>query len=258
MLKREKNNLDSMVYQRIIDSADVIHHHCECSRKRLSGKYEIPSAVTEFVAPHGHFFSYRNEVSPEEAREKIGISSDAFVYLHFGAIRGYKGIDKVLDAFKQVKKRGDILLVVGRMSGIGGIFERIKFACGRYLSSSMQFHLKTVDSEDIQIFVNASDAMVLGHTRGLNSGVAVLGMSFGKPVIGPDLGCIPFVLDQGMNLCYKTGNVQDLADKMLRIRDIDFAAVDLKNKAAARAWDWKNIASPVLSRCRSSSGGGAD
>lgn len=240
------DDVDYRAYQCIVNSANVIHHHCECSQVLVEQKYEVPADTIQFVAPHGHYFGYKDEISRDEARRRLGLSDDKFVFLHFGAIRGYKGIDLVLAAFRRARRKRDVMLVAGRMLGTGSFAARLKLAPYKYFAPTVHWHLRMIDSDEIQVFLNAADAIVLGHTSGLNSGVAVLGMSFGKPVVGPNLGCISSVLDQGINLMYETENVEDMADKLVQVREVDLAAAEVKNKAAAKSWDWKAIAEPVL------------
>lgn len=239
-------NVDAEVYQYLFDNADIVHHHCECSIERIAARYSVPDSLKQFVAPHGHYFSYSNTVSIEEARKSLGLPVDAFVYLHFGAIRDYKGIDMVLEAFQRVRKKNDILLVAGRMPGTGSPLARIKFAYFKNFAPRIKFHLRMIDDDDIQNYVNAANALVLGHSHGLNSGVAVLGMSFGRPVIGPRLGCIPSVLDQGENLIYPTGDLSSLVTQMANVKAISAEDASEKNRKAASEWHWAGIAQPVL------------
>jgi len=51
--------------------------------------------------------------------------------------------------------------------------------------------LDFIPDNDIQIYMNAADIIVLPYLDILNSGVAILAMSFGKPVIAPRTGSIP-------------------------------------------------------------------
>ncbi len=239
---------DQAVYQRVIDDADIIHHHCACSLEGIARRYAVDSEKRQFVAQHGHFFSYKNSVNREEARRELGIEEDAFVYLHFGAIRGYKGIHHVIDGFKRIRKKKDVLLIAGRMGYSGGFGERARLAIQKRFSSSMHFHLRMIDSDDIQLYLNASNVVVLGHTAGLNSGVAILGMSFGRPVIGPRVGCIPSVLGSGNNLLYEPGDISGLAARMQEARDHDSVKVCEENMRAARRWKWSEIAQPVVAK----------
>ena len=243
-------DIDSRIYQGVIDRADVIHHHCTRSLERLESRYKIPPGTRQFVAPHGHYFSYRNHVSKKDARGILSIPQSAFVYLHFGAVRGYKGIDLVLNAFRRVRRKGDLLLIAGRMEATGKLSDRLKLGLYRHFARSVRLHLQTVDSDAIQLFINAANVLVLGHKNGLNSGVAILGMSFGRPVIGPRLGCIHSVLDQGLNLTYETGSLDALVEQMRAAKRIPADQAADVNRAAAESWKWNRICEPVVDSLR--------
>jgi len=237
---------DLRAYQLVIDCADAIHHHCERSRERLADLYSVDRDTRQFVAAHGHYFAYKNEISSTDARNRLGIHPEAHVFLHFGALRSYKGIDIVLKAFRKARSGSDQLLIAGRASSQMSKRQKLKFHFYKHISPSTIVHMRSIDSDDIQIYLNAANTVVLGHSHGLNSGVAVLGVSFGRAVLGPDLGCISSALVGGANLLYKRGDVDDLAAKMRQAKELDFDEVTLLNKRLAANWQWTHITEQAI------------
>jgi len=247
------NSVDAEVYSQVVGSADVIHHHCDCSIESLSSRYPVGGQTRQFVQPHGHYLSYPNVITREEARRKLGIPADARVFLQFGQIRGYKGLNLLLTAFDRMKLENKFLLVAGLYSpptGPGAWRDRLHLAYRKRTDRQLLLHGRTIDSTRIQDYVNAADCLVLSHTAGLNSGVAVLGMSFGKPLIGPDLGCLAWVLRSGDNLIYPTGDIAALAAAMARLFDAPerLLAMGERNRQVAEQWRWEHIAGDVLNR----------
>lgn len=243
--------LDREVYDWIATRADCIHHHCEHSRNLLAQRYPATAQMRQIVVPHGHYLSYPNETSQQEARRKLGIPARARVLLQFGQIRGYKGLDLLLQAFDALKLERKFLLVAGQYSAPSGPNawrERLGLAWRKRTSSNFLLHGRSIDSDRIQDYVNAADAMVLSHTSGLNSGVAILGMSFGKPMVGPELGCLGWVLGQGPNLTYAPGDAKALTAAMHALfQDPDqLARMGEDNRNAAARWRWEDLASGVL------------
>jgi hypothetical protein len=51
-------------------------------------------------------------------------------------------------------------------------------------------HVRTdlVPVDDMQLYLNAADLVVLPYGETLNSGAAILALSFDRPVLGPDRG----------------------------------------------------------------------
>lgn len=246
------NDIDAEVYRQVIGNADVIHHHCECSIASLAARYPVDNRKPQFVQAHGHYLSYPNSISRNDARKKLGIPADARVFLQFGQIRGYKGLNLLLAAFDRVKLPRKFLLVAGLYApptGPGAWRDRLRLAYRKRADRQFLLHGRTIDSAHIQDYVNAADCLVLSHTAGLNSGVAVLGMSFGKPLIGPDMGCLGWVLRSGNNLIYPTGDAAALGAAMERIFDNPAQLVEMgtRNRQVAEQWRWEHLASDVLS-----------
>lgn len=247
--------LDAAVYQAMAKQADCIHHHCPNSVQLLSQRYPVPASTCQFVATHGHYLGYANHISKAEARKRLGIPADARVFLQFGQIRGYKGLNLLFAAFDQLRLDRKFLLVAGLYNaptGPGAWRERLGLIWRKRTSANLLVHGRAIDSDDIQIYANAADCMVLSHTAGLNSGVAILGMSFGKPVIGPDLGCLGWVLGQGPNRVYPTGDAAALAAVMQAAFDdpAKLEATGRDNLRVAGQWQWEGIAGEVLTRLK--------
>ena len=240
---------DDLVFRSLLARSDVVVHHCPHSINALRGKYAVETHATQIVVPHGHYFAYPNHVSPQEARERLGIPADAFVYLHFGAIRSYKGVDRLVRAFGRVRVPNKFLLVAGRYQAIrgkGAMRDLALLARMRFLSRSIKLMRWTIASQEVQLYLQSANAVVLSHTQGLNSGVAILGMTFGKPVIGPDMGCIAWVLGRGMNVVYDPSDEEELVRAMERAPSLDGARAAEVNRDAARAWQWQDGAKAIL------------
>ncbi len=233
-------------YQGVIDRAHVIHHHCPISASLLGSHYRIPEGQVSIVVPHGHYLSYPNDMTRSQARDSLGIDASKFVFLHFGQIRDYKGLDIVEHAFRKVRLRQKHLVVAGRVGLSLSPSARVGFRVRRTLARQTTYVLDAVRDDDVQRYFQACDVVVLGHTGGLNSGVAVLAMTFGKPVIGPRLGCIEWVLAQGSNVAYDSADAGGIERAMEAVIRLDLEAVSSVNKATAAGWTWEAIASRAM------------
>ena len=143
----------------------------------------------------------------------------------------------VAGSYMAITSRGyfyDRMLMAWKGFGVGG--------------RGVKLHLKTIPSEEVQLYFNAADCLVLSHSRGLNSGVAVLGMSFGKTVVGPRIGCIEWVLDQGDNVTYPVGDADGFIQALDTAGGRAGAGVNVKNLEVARSWRWTDIAEGVIEK----------
>lgn len=218
---------------------DAIILHCTTAMKRVLHTYGhvMPKCVS--IIPHGHFIdAYTNKVSRVSARMALGLSDRETALLHFGSIRPYKGIVRLIDAFKMVEGLHLRLIIVGlplnekvrkqvedRSHGDRRIIQVFRF----------------VSDDEVQVYMNAADAVVLGFEEILTSGSVLLAMSFGKPVIAPRLGCIPEVLDQQGAILYDPRGKPELEDAIREALKTDLTAMGKHNMEKAQELDWERI-----------------
>ena len=100
--------------------------------------------------------------------------------LCFGVVRPYKGVDVLLEAFRDVDAE---LWVVGRP--LGESMERLRRLAppGR-----VRFVPRYVSDRELPAFFRRADLLVLPHRRVDVSGVLFAGLAFGKPMVLSDVG----------------------------------------------------------------------
>ena len=95
--------------------ADAVIAHCRHAAGLCRKQFHFEGEVN--VIPHGNFIDvFPNEVTRAEARERLGISRESFVYLFFGNARTYKGVDALIRAFREIDPDDAELLLMMRAS----------------------------------------------------------------------------------------------------------------------------------------------
>ena len=117
--------------------------------------------------------------------------------------------------------------------------------CEKRTSKTVRLVLRRILEDEVHFYFNAADVVVLSHREGLNSGVAVLGMSFSRVVVGPDCGCIPHVLGAGENVIYEAGNVKALASAMEQAATMDYSSAGQRNRSVVEHWKWSATVAAV-------------
>lgn len=97
--------------------------------------------------------------------------------------------------------------------------------------------------------------MVLPYRDIINSGSAILGMSFGKAIIAPRLGCIPEILKSEGGILYDSNDKNGLlkAMKLALTSKNKIVEIGKSNSELAKKMDWKDIAAStgkVYFECR--------
>lgn len=206
--------------------------HCPWAEREVI-KYYKSSSIT--VIPHGNYIDqYKNIISRSQAREKLKLSEEDKVFLYFGQIRFYKGIPELIDTFKMLKDDKAKLLIVGKPLD--------DMNMNNYKDDDrIKTILEFIPDDDIQIYMNAADIVVLPFKNILTSGSAILSMSFGKPIIAPAIGCITDILDDKGSFLYTEENLFDAMQNALnKDRDIllDMGNYNFK---LARQLNWDEI-----------------
>jgi len=175
--------------------SDKLIVHCKHVKYELGKLYKV-NEKKFVIIPHGNYINYYNNVNNKRkvnSRRHLNLNRESIVFLYFGAIRKYKGIPKLLKTFDKVKHPKAELLVVGNP------FEkRLKeiIVAHSKTNSGLHYVLKFVPENEVYLYFNASDIVIVPFEKILTSGSIILAMSFGKPIIAPLIGCIPAYLDK--------------------------------------------------------------
>jgi len=214
--------------------------HCNYAKEKILSDWKLnKNKVT--VIPHGSYLGhYPNEITRRDARQKLSINSDSFTFLFFGMLRNYKGIKQLVASFKKLKQQlPEIrLLVAGSPFNnvIQGEIETLAQTEG------ISLYLRYIPDDEVQIFFNASDVIVLPYQNILTSGGVILALSFGKPVIVPAIGCIPELINDEIGFTYV-----DKAELFSAMRNAaiktDIGIMDSKSMIKAKALTWDKIVS---------------
>lgn len=157
---------------------------CKLARERFPALRQRPA----FTVPHGHYRdAYPNRVSRAEARRALDLPEDALVLLHFGLVRPYKNAPHLIRTFRELPEADTILVVAGKPYDelVEREVRQSAEGCPR-----VRTLLRWIPFEEVQYLFVASDLVVLPYRRILNSGAALLALSFARPILVPDKGAM--------------------------------------------------------------------
>jgi glycosyltransferase involved in cell wall biosynthesis len=238
----EKREVEA--HRRLVERADAVIVHCEDARRLLVETYR-PSdraAARVHVVPHGSYVGhYADELDQAEARRRLGVPEGGPVFAFVGAIRAYKGVLGLLEAFMRLEAAGPEarLLVWGKPlpKRLGVELETVAVADPRIL-----LRLERSSDEELTTVVRAADAVVLPFRDILTSGTVILALSLGRAVIAPRLGCLPDTVPAGAGLLYDPDEPDGLGAAMRAILAGDLAEMGRRARARAEELSWGPIA----------------
>lgn len=159
------------------------------------------------VMPHPLYDHYGNKIPKAEACAKLGVPADKKVLLFFGLIRGYKGLDLLLEALAGLDE-SYYLITAGE---VYGSFDKYNSIIKKHsLSNRVLLHTKYIPESDIALYFSASDVCVLPYRSGTQSGIEGISYHFGLPVIVTDVGGLTETVEK-----HKTGLVVSRAETAL-------------------------------------------
>ncbi|HOQ80977.1 MAG TPA: glycosyltransferase, partial [Candidatus Cloacimonadota bacterium] len=139
-----------------------------------------------------------NEKEKHDAYFDLKISPKKTI-LFFGYIKPYKGLDVLIKAFKEVNKHNkDVQLVIaGEVYGNEQpYYNLIK---DNSLEDFIIFHNYFIKNEDIPKYFAIADVVVQPYRSATQSGVSLLALSYGKPVISTKTGALDEIIIPNKN-----------------------------------------------------------
>jgi D-inositol-3-phosphate glycosyltransferase len=196
---------------------DHIFVHTEKMKEELCQDFDVAEkAVTVIRHPVNDAFP-DTELTPAEAKRRLGLEDDEKAILFFGRIRPYKGIEYLLDAFRllpadeQAKYR---LIVAGEpKKGSEDYLHQIRESVQRdFKEGQVILRIQFIPDEEMEVYLKGADVLVLPYKEIFQSGVLFLAYSFGLPVVATDVGSFREEIVEGSTgfLC-QPGDPADLA-----------------------------------------------
>jgi glycosyltransferase involved in cell wall biosynthesis len=196
--------------------ADHIFVHTKKMKDELLEDFGVRErAVTVLRHPINNAFP-DTDLTPAEAKRRLGLRDSEKIILFFGRIKPYKGLEHLLPALQQLAT-SDVnyrLIIAGELQkGNEKYLEDIRTMVTREIERG-QIILKVqfIPDEEMEVYLKAADVIVLPYNQIFQSGVLFLGYSFGLPVIATDVGSFREEIVEGRTgfLC-RPADPEDLA-----------------------------------------------
>lgn len=171
----------------MVEASDAIHIMNRDTPDLVEPHYTIRHKPI-FYSPHPSYLgAYPDTVTPEEARFQLGLSPTSVVFLCFGALLPYKGMDMLVAGAERLARQNPDLewqLLVAGDPLVGAPREMLLGSAA--LRDRLVSHARVIPVVEVEYYFKAADYCVLPYQRTINSGIAQLAMSFGVPVIVPE------------------------------------------------------------------------
>lgn len=208
------NRLTLRIQYRLCDHIFV---HTQKMKAELCEEFGVTEqAVTVIRYPINNAFP-DTDLTPAEAKRRLGLAGDEKAILFFGRIVPYKGIEYLLDACRVLaadKQRKYRLILAGepKKGAEQYVHEIQRSVSANFDRGQVILSLKFIPDADMELYLKGADVLVLPYKEIFQSGVLFMAYSFGLPVIASDVGSFHEDIIEGRTgfLC-KPGDPEDLA-----------------------------------------------
>jgi glycosyltransferase involved in cell wall biosynthesis len=182
-------------------AAHKLSVHTEPERQRLAEVARLPvSRIT--LAEHGASFVRRTSLDRVGARARLGLPLDATIFLSIGFIQPHKGFDRGVRAFAGLDAEGCRLELVGSVRVEDPEYVRYAEQLRALVDATagVSLHEGYTSDELFDVWIVASDALVLPYRWIWSSSVCERGVLYDRPVIATRVGGLEAQLPEGSTI----------------------------------------------------------
>jgi D-inositol-3-phosphate glycosyltransferase len=208
------SNVSSFYTRLIYFFSDSILTHNRFSKHEIL-KFHEPLQSKISIIPHGNYLPFiKTQHDQESSRRRLDISLDSKVLLFFGMIKKVKGLDLLLRAMpKIIEENSEVILLIAGKPWKDDFSKYHNLINDLHINSNCLLHIKFISYDDVEYYYSASDIVVLPYNKIYQSGVLMMSLSYGKPVVLSDLDSFKEIIeDKKSALLFKSGDVKSLAN----------------------------------------------
>lgn len=234
--------------------SDHIFVHTHAMKHEMISEFRVPENKVS-VIPFGINNTVPNtSLSCAEAKRQVGLNTNDKALLFFGNITPYKGLEYLIAAFSELLKadRSYRLMIVGNPKGSRDYWRAIQqtIASAR-LSDRIIEKIEYIPDAQTELYFKAADILILPYAHVFQSGVLILGYSFGLPAIAADVGTLKEEIVEGQTgFVFKPRDSSDLANKIEEyfrselFRNLETRRPKIKKHANER-YSWNKVVATI-------------
>ncbi len=204
--------------QNIFDGSKFVIVHNQFSKNELLKNLMRSNEAKIIVMPHGNYLDVvtNNGIKPSSLPD----FKKPFV-LFFGQIKGVKGLDILLKALNSINSQLDV--VIAGKPWKDDFNQYIELIQSLHIKDRVHLIPRFINEEERDYLFTECHSVVIPYKKIYQSGVLLMAMSYGKPVIASNLDANKeIIMDKKNGVLFETENPMDLAIKLnLLVNDIE-------------------------------------
>lgn len=217
----------------LVEAADLVIAHTPSTLDSLD-VLDMHARATA-VVPHGPLAT-----RVDSPRRLDTAASQPLTLLFVGSVAEYKGVEDLVSAFGSLSDKNARLIVAGRCTE-PDLARRLR-AAAQAQGDRIDLRLERMSDAELDDVLYEADVLVLPYREVTTSGVAVLGLEAGLPLVVPDLPGLDELPPVGVFRYRAHDGLADLLEQVVRTPRHQLRAMGSAGRDAAPAVSWADIA----------------
>jgi len=229
-------------HESMAETADIILLHDESSINIVTKEYLLNKDKINIIQHGNYIDSYPNFIKSKESRSILHINQDDIVFGFVGQLRPYKGLNDFIEASVKLVNMPNVSALIAGKPVWPITKGKIERRCELY--DDIKVYEGFVPDEELQVYLNSSDFIVLPYKDILTSGSVILAASFGKPIVVPDIPAFESIKNEDFIFTYSLDDKQSLYLLLTKLSQYKKSTISELGKSAlkfAMYLDWNRI-----------------
>jgi D-inositol-3-phosphate glycosyltransferase len=205
----------------------------------------------KLFSPHPLYDNFGDTMDREQALKQLKLSPEYRYILFFGFIRGYKGLDILLEAMGDplVSELPVKLIVAGEFYATDAPY--IKILREKNLSNTVIMHTNFIPNDQVAAHFCASDLVVQPYKDATQSGVTQVAYHFGIPMIVTNVGALPEMVPHNVAGLVVKPDAKSVANAICKFFTKNMGPELRKGvEAQKNRFSWKNLVEATFKAAR--------
>lgn len=244
VIPHEKRPGDTLFTRYFIPPVDAF---VTMSEKVLTDLRHFTQDKPAQLVAHPLYDNFGEKIPLATARERLGIDPNLFVFLFFGFIRKYKGLDLLLQAVPKLAAQTDKqfkVLVAGEFYENRQHYEDLLQQQG--IAEHLILKTDFIPDSEVKNYLCAADVVVQPYRNATQSGVTPLAYHFEVPMLVTNVGGLPSLVPHGKVGLVCEPDPDDIASSMLTFLQVGTATFLPGLREEKGKYSWKRMTDAIL------------
>ena len=198
--------------RRCLKLSDYIIVHNQFAADQLNESQGVENNNKVHVIPHGNFLDLPPNENRNAAFRYFNLDNKRKHILFFGMLKKSKGLDVLIHAMKNVDSGID-LIIAGRERDVS--YKEYQSMINKLnLTNRIHSFIRYFSNSERNLLFSLSDLIVLPYRKIFQSGVLLMAMSRGLPVIVSDIPGNTEIISGNNGILFSAGDAGELANKI--------------------------------------------